>query len=120
MEISTTILDNITFLTIKGTEYHQMPINNIVAIQVIDSKYVEITTTCNKHYVLTPLKSISIYLDNFVTVNKGFIVNKYYIVKLVKQEKDKTKYNLVLRGPANGFWTIEISDYLAKRLLEQL
>jgi len=119
MEISTIQLDCTTFLTIKGTEYRQMPIDEIIALQSMD-KYVEIITTCTKFYVLTSLKSISKYLTNFIEVNKGFIINKYYISKLTKQVKDKSKYDLVMSDGAKDFWSVEVSDYTAKKILEQL
>lgn len=120
MEISSMPINDTVFLIIKGTEYHQIAIDSIVAVQVVGGKYLEITTTFNKHFILTPLKSISIYLSNFIKVNKGLMINRYYILKLTHQEKDKSKYNLVMKGPKDGFWTIEISDYIAKNILKQL
>lgn len=119
MEISTIQLDNTVFLVFKGTEYQQVSINSIVAIQVIE-KYLEITTTSAKYFVLASLNSVSKHLINFVKVNNGLIINRYYILKLIHLEKDKSKYKLVMRGPKDEFWTIEISDYLAKKVIEQL
>lgn len=119
MEIKTIQLDDTVFLTIKGTEYRQMPVNQIVAVQVMD-KYVEIVTTKTKFYVLTSLKSITKHLTNLIEVNKGFVINKYYISKLTKQTKDKSKYDLVMSDGVKGSWSTEVSDYTAKKILVQL
>lgn len=120
MEISTIMLDSDVFLTIKGQEYRQIKINDIVWIHSEDH-YIEIKTTNTEHVVCTSMKSVSKYLVNFVRVSNNLIVNKYYISEIVRSQKDIEKYRMVLSiSDSEGNITREISSYLAKKLIEQL
>lgn len=121
MEISTIMLDSDTFLVIKGvTEYRQILIRDIISVEAAD-KYVSIQTSSGiKFTFLSSMKEVSKYLINFIKVNKGFIVNRYYIMSLTKNPKDTDKYVLAMFDGASGKYSIEISSYLAKKVIEQL
>lgn len=121
MEISTIMLDSDIFLVIKGvTEYRQIMIRDIISIQTAD-KYISIRTTSGaKHTFLSSIKEVSKYLVNFIKVDKGFLVNRYYIMSLTKNPKDNDKYILAMSDGASGVYRTEISSYLAKKVMEQL
>ena len=118
MEISTIMLDSDVFLTIKGvSEYKQINVNDIISITASD-KYVIVNTVSGTRFkFISSIREISKFLTNFIQVDKGFIVNRYYIVSLTKNPKNTDKYILTM---ANDINNIEISSYLAKKVLEQL
>jgi len=121
MEISTIMLDSDTFLAIKNaTEYRQILIRDIISVEASD-KYVSIQTASGAKFTfLSSMKEVSKYLVNFIKVDKGFLVNRYYIMSLTKNPKDTDKYILVMSDGASGKYSTEISSYLAKKVLEQL
>ena len=114
------MLDSDIFLTIKGvSEYKQININNIISITASD-KYVIVNTVSGTRFkFISSIKEISKFLTNFIQVDKGFIVNKYYILSLTKNPKNVDKYILTITDCINNI-DIEISSYLAKKVLEQL
>ena len=120
MEVSTIMLDSDVFLTIKGvSEYRQININDIISITASD-KYVMVNTVSGARFrFISSIKEISRFLTNFIQVDKGFIVNKYYIVSLTKNPKNVDKYILTMTNGINNI-DAEISSYLAKKVLEQL
>lgn len=119
MEISTIMLDSDIFLTIKGSsEYKQIMIRDIISVSASD-KYVIIDTISGaKFKFISSMKEISKFLINFIQVDKGFIVNRYYIMSLTKNPKNVDKYILAMSD--GGKYSTEISSYLAKKVLEQL
>lgn len=120
MEVSTIMLDSDVFLTIKGvSEYKQININDIISVTTSD-KYVIVNTVSGTRFkFISSIKEISRFLNNFIQVDKGFIVNKYYIVSLTKNSKNTDKYILTMTNGVNNI-DVEISSYLAKKMLEQL
>ena len=120
MEISTIMLDSDVFLTIKGvSEYKQINVNDIISITASD-KYVIVNTVSGTRFkFISSIKEISKFLTNFIQVDKGFIVNRYYIVSLTKNPKNVDKYILTMTNGINNI-DVEISSYLAKKVLEQL
>jgi|GEM_PF-4040965 len=119
MEISTIMLDSDVFLTIKSTEYRQILIRDIISVQT-SGKYVTIQTTGAKFSFISSMKEVSKYLVNFIKVDQGFIVNRYYIRSLTRSPKDSDKYMLVMSDSASGNYSTEVSSYLAKKVIEQL
>ena len=77
------------------------------------------TVSGTRFKFISSIKEISRFLTNFIQVDKGFIVNKYYIVSLTKNPKNTDKYILTMTNGINNI-DIEISSYLAKKVLEQL
>lgn len=118
MNISTLTIDTKPFLVIKGTEYQQIQISEIICIEVQAEKYLNITTTRGKFRILTSLTSIYKYLPNFIKVSRGLVINKFYLNKLVKHPQHGDTYILVLS--AGEEYIIEISSFMAKNMLEQL
>lgn len=112
MEISTIKLNNELFITLKGREYRQIKLSDIVSIHT-SGKYTTITTINSTFCICTSLKSIAKHLTSFIVITNSHIINRYYISRIVK---DVDTYLLVL---TDGF-TIELSRYLAKRVIEQL
>lgn len=118
MEIKTIQIDSDTFLIFKGTQYIQINVEDIVSLETFD-KYVSILTKNGRKFTVgCPLTNITKQLcSEYVVVSRGFLINKKYILALFKKNNDKKKYELIL----NDFkCTREISDYTAKRILEQL
>lgn len=115
------MLDSDIFLTIKGvSEYRQILIRDIISIQT-SGKYVFIqTTTGAKFTFLSSMKEISRYLLNFIKVDQGFIINRYYLISLTKSPKDTDKCILTMSDGASSKYSIEISSHLAKKVIKQL
>lgn len=120
MEISTIIIDTETFLVFKGVEYLQIPVSQIISIQVEAQKYLVIETTLGNYRVLTSLASIAKYLTNFIKVSKGLIINRYYLIKLVKCANNKDNYHLVMSNGRKESYIIEVSAYIARNVIAQL
>ena len=119
MEIKTIQTDSDTFLVFKGIEYRQINVEDIVSLETLD-KYVLIITKDNRKFTIgCSLTSITkkLCLD-YIVVTKGFLINKKYISELTRKPDDKDKYILVFNDVF--FTNREISDYTAKRILEQL
>lgn len=120
MEISTIMLDSDVFLTIKNTEYRQILIRDIISVQT-SGKYVNIQTTTGARFsFISSMKEVSKYLVNFIKVDKGFIVNRYYIMSLTRSPKDSDKYILAMSDGVSGSHNTEVSGYIAKKIIEQL
>ena len=119
MEIKTIQIDSDTFLVFKGTTYIQINVKDIVSLETFD-KYVSIWTQYGKKFTICcSLTDITKKLCiEYVVVTKGFLVNKKYILELTKKVNDKSVYILVFNDVF--FTNREISDYTAKRILEQL
>lgn len=113
MKISTELLNSEIFLVIKGLEYYQIKMNDIIYVKAIN-KYVVIKTTKDEFVICTSLKSIAKWLTNFVKVESGLIVNKYYIVKLGRTNKKTYKLE------CEYSISIELSPYLARKVLSLL
>lgn len=119
MEIKTIQIDSDTFLVFKGIEYRQINVEDIVSLEVLD-KYVLIVTKDNRKFTIgCSLTSITkkLCLD-YIVVNKGFLINRKYLLELTKEASNKDKYNLVLNDSYHT--TREVSSYIAKNILEQL
>lgn len=119
MEIKTIQIDFDTFLVFKGTSYIQINVEDIVSLEAFD-KYVSIQVQSGKKFTICcSLTDITKKLClEYITVTKGFLVNKKYILELTKKVNDKSVYVLVFDDVF--FTTREVSDYIAKRILEQL
>lgn len=118
MEIKTIQIDSDTFLVFKGTQYIQINVEDIVYLETFD-KYVLIKTKDGKKFnVCCSLTDITKYLcSEYITVSRGFLINKRYISYLSKQATDKSAYDLVLTVPG---CIRKVSEYTAKRILKQL
>ena len=118
MEIKTIQIDSDTFLVFKGTFYIQINVEDIVSLETLN-KYVLITTKDNRKFTIgCSLTNITKQLcSEYIVVSRGFLINKKYILALLKKDNDKKKYKLILN---NFKYTREVSDYTAKRILEQL
>lgn len=119
MEIKTIQIDSDTFLVFKGTSYIQVNVEDIVSLEAFD-KYVSIRIQSGKKFIVCcSLTDITkkVCLE-YITVTKGFLINKKYILELTKKVNDKSVYVLVLNDVF--FTTREVSSYIAKRILEQL
>lgn len=118
MEIKTIQIDSDTFLVFKGTQYIQVNVEDIVMLETFD-KYILIKTKYAEEYIVgCSLTNITKLLcSDYITVAKGFLVNKKYIRALLKKNNDKGKYRLILN---NSKYTREVSSYTAKKILEQL
>lgn len=119
MEIKTIQIDSDTFLVFKGTTYVQINVKDIVSLETFD-KRVLIKTKNNRRFIICCLlKDITKCLcSEYITVAKGFLINKKYISELTKKINDKSRYELVLND--SEYTTREVSEYTAKRILEQL
>lgn len=119
MEIKTIQIDSDTFLVFKGTSYIQVNVEDIVSLEAFD-KYVSIQIQSGKKFIVgCSLTDITkkVCLE-YITVTKGFLINKKYILELTKKVNDKSVYVLVLNDVF--FTTREVSSYIAKKILEQL
>ena len=119
MEIKTIQIDTDTFLVFKGTSYIQVNVEDIVSLEAFD-KYVSIQIQSGKKFIVCcSLTDITkkVCLE-YITVTKGFLINKKYILELTKKVNDKSVYVLVLNDVF--FTTREVSSYIAKKILEQL
>ena len=119
MEIKTIQIDSDTFLVFKGTFYIQVNVEDIVSLEAFD-KYVSIQIQSGKKFIICcSLTDITkkVCLE-YITVTKGFLINKKYILELTKKVNDKSVYVLVLNDVF--FTTREVSSYIAKKILEQL
>ena len=119
MEIRTIQIDSDTFLVFKGTSYIQVNVEDIVSLEAFD-KYVSIQIQSGKKFIVCcSLTDITkkVCLE-YITVTKGFLINKKYILELTKKVNDKSVYVLVLNDVF--FTTREVSSYIAKKILEQL
>lgn len=119
MEIKTIQIDSDTFLVFKGTSYIQVNVEDIVSLEAFD-KYVSIQIQSGKKFIICcSLTDITkkVCLE-YITVTKGFLINKKYILELTKKVNDKSVYVLVLNDVF--FTTREVSSYIAKKILEQL
>ena len=119
MEIKTIQIDSDTFLVFKGTSYIQVNVEDIVSLEAFD-KYVSIQIQNGKKFIVCcSLTDITkkVCLE-YITVTKGFLINKKYILELTKKVNDKSVYVLVLNDVF--FTTREVSSYIAKKILEQL
>ena len=119
MEIKTIQIDSDTFLVFKGTSYIQVNVEDIVSLKAFD-KYVTIQIQSGKKFIVgCSLTDITkkVCLE-YITVTKGFLINKKYILELTKKVNDKSVYVLVLNDVF--FTTREVSSYIAKKILEQL
>lgn len=121
MEISTIMLNSDVFLTFKGQEYRQIKISDIILIKS-DDKYVDIQTTQTHHIICTSITNVARYLVNFIKVSNTLIINQYYISKIIKNPTESQKYFLIFSVPtlSKEFLTLELSSYLAKRVIKQL
>lgn len=119
MKIKTIQIDSDTFLVFKGTSYIQINVKDIVSLEALD-KYVLITIQSGKKFtVCCSLTDITRHLClEFITVTRGFLINKIYILELTKRTDDKSVYKLVLNDA--DFTTRTISKYSAGKILEQL
>lgn len=116
MEISTIMLDSDVFLTIKGvSDYKQIKIKDIISVTASDKYVIIDTVSGTKFRFISSIVEISRFLTNFIQVDKGFIVNRYYIVALTKNPRNMDRYILVMSNNST-----EISPYLAKKVLERL
>lgn len=119
MEIKTIQIDSDTFLVFKGTQYIQINVEDIVSLEAFD-KYVSIWIQSGKKFIVCcSLTDITkkVCLE-YITVTKGLLINKKYILELTKKVNDKSVYILVLNDVF--FTTREVSSYIAKKILEQL
>lgn len=119
MEIKTIQIDSDTFLVFKGTSYIQVNVEDIVSLEAFD-KYVSIQIQSGKKFIVCcSLTDITkkVCLE-YITVTKGFLINKKYILELTKKVNDKSVYVLVLNDVF--FTTREVSSYIAKKILEKL
>ena len=119
MEIKTIQIDSDTFLVFKGTSYIQVNVEDIVSLEAFD-KYVSIQIQSGKKFIVCcSLTDITkkVCLE-YITVTKGFLINKKYILELTKKVNDKSVYVLVLNDVF--FTTREVSSYIANKILEQL
>lgn len=120
MEISTIMLNSDVFLTIKGvSDYKQIRIEDIISVKASDKYVIIDTVSGTKFRFISSIIEISRFLTNFIQVDKGFIVNRYYIMSLTKNPRNTDEYILVMSDGINKFRT-EISPYLAKKVLERL
>ena len=97
MEIKTIQIDSDTFLVFKGTSYIQVNVEDIVSLEAFD-KYVSIQIQSGKKFIVCcSLTDITkkVCLE-YITVTKGFLINKKYILELTKKVNDKSVYVLVL------------------------
>lgn len=118
MEIKTIQIDSDTFLVFKGTQYIQINVEDIVSLETFDKNISILTKNGNEFTIGCSLTNITKQLcSEYIVVSRGFLINKKYILALLKKDNDKKKYKLIL----NDFkCTREVSDYTAKRILEQL
>lgn len=119
MEIKTIQIDSDTFLVFKGIEYRQINVEDIVSLEVLDKYVLIVTKDCRKFVIGCSLTAILKKLCiEYIIVTKGFLINRKYLLELIKKTDDKDKYLLVLND--SGHTTREVSSYIAKNILEQL
>lgn len=119
MEIKTIQIDSDTFLVFKGIEYRQINIEDIVSLEALNKYVLIVTKDCRKFIIGCSLTAILKKLCiEYIVVNKGLLINKKYLLELIKKTNDKDKYLLVLNDSEHT--TREVSSYIAKNILEQL
>lgn len=104
-----------TFLVFKG--YRQINIEDIVSLEALNKYVLIVTKDCKKFIIGCSLTAILKKLCiEYIVVNKGLLINKKYLLELIKKTSDK--YLLVLNDSEHT--TREVSSYIAKNILEQL
>lgn len=117
MEIKTIQIDSDTFLVFKGIEYRQINIEDIVSLEALNKYVLIVTKDCRKFIIGCSLTAILKKLCiEYIVVNKGLLINKKYLLELIKKTSDT--YLLVLNDSEHT--TREVSSYIAKNILEQL
>lgn len=119
MEIKTIQIDSDTFLVFKGIEYRQINVEDIVSLEALNKYVLIVTKDCRKFIIGCSLTAVIKKLCiEYIVVTKGLLINKKYLLELIKKTDDKDKCLLVLNDSEHT--TREVSLYIAKNILEQL